>query len=594
MITGVGQMDSIDIKNQLTEIEHIFRRYNISEHLLQEIQKEMHIIATADDHSQLQMAIVGEFSSGKSSFINALLRNRLLSTDVLQGTTSAPTMIRYSEDIRVEVTFKNGEKQLYQEMIATWIERYTSIEEYAKTVKLVTIHHPANWIEKGITIIDTPGTNVLNQRHEEVTADIIEQHADGAIILIPANMPLAESLIKFIRSKLGNNITRSLFIVNKIDLLSIHERKRTIEYIHRRLKAEFALEEVTVLPYSSMMIERMEMQSTIHFQNLEVEGISEIYQLSRETEQSMKLFLNSLKNSVKWKNTKKWIRELQQQLRQHLEKLRETHEMIDRAFAKHLQVNIKKIANEFTTNEMTRFHQSYEKVTLQMQKHFKNCISSFVSFYETSIDSMQSEHQLHQLVHQQMDQYLTHFNQQLLPAIVKNIEQFTQVFNQMIQSFTAQFKVEYMKLATLGGMIAATNEIEELKLDNHADRMQKLTASLQLPSATDAQNMIAIHIGAGVTKPSLIESKTEYKQRIANLLTDLYNRRSTQMLQQFQQYVGELVEHYNRLTRSYREAYQHLANKMNGNHLQEKFRFEQLVMQMNKDISSLEQLCNKI
>jgi hypothetical protein len=207
---------------------------------------------------------------------------------------------------------------------------------------------------------------------------------------------------------------------------------------------------------------------------------------------------------------------------------------------------------------------------------------------------MQSEHQLHQLVHQQMDQYLTHFNQQLLPAIVKNIEQFTQVFNQMIQSFTAQFKVEYMKLATLGGMIAATNEIEELKLDNHADRMQKLTASLQLPSATDAQNMIAIHIGAGVTKPSLIESKTEYKQRIANLLTDLYNRRSTQMLQQFQQYVGELVEHYNRLTRSYREAYQHLANKMNGNHLQEKFRFEQLVMQMNKDISSLEQLCNKI
>lgn len=59
-----------------------------------------------DDH--LYLAIVGEASTGKSTFINALLREELLAAQALTMTTAAATVIGYGQELAAEFRFRPG------------------------------------------------------------------------------------------------------------------------------------------------------------------------------------------------------------------------------------------------------------------------------------------------------------------------------------------------------------------------------------------------------------------------------------------------------------------------------------------------------
>lgn len=57
----------------------------------------------------LHVAVFGEFSSGKTTFLNALLGEELLSVS-LEPTTAVPTFIRYGRAFNLFVYKKNGER----------------------------------------------------------------------------------------------------------------------------------------------------------------------------------------------------------------------------------------------------------------------------------------------------------------------------------------------------------------------------------------------------------------------------------------------------------------------------------------------------
>ena len=58
--------------------------------------------------TRLYVGVTGEFSSGKSTFLNALLEHDVLETDVNQGTTCAPTIIEYCDEPNVLVKYTDG------------------------------------------------------------------------------------------------------------------------------------------------------------------------------------------------------------------------------------------------------------------------------------------------------------------------------------------------------------------------------------------------------------------------------------------------------------------------------------------------------
>jgi small GTP-binding protein len=134
------------------------------------------------------LVIAGEFNSGKSSFINALLGERVLPEGVTP-TTDRINLLRHGPEVT--------ERQL---------------EAY-----LLERTHPAELLRE-LNVVDTPGTNAVIRRHEELTSDFIPR-ADLVLFVTSADRPFSESEREFLQQirEWGKKI---VFIVNKIDILA--------------------------------------------------------------------------------------------------------------------------------------------------------------------------------------------------------------------------------------------------------------------------------------------------------------------------------------------------------------------------------------
>ena len=146
------------------------------------------------------LVVAGEFNSGKSSFINALLGERVLPEGVTP-TTDRINILRHGQQVT---------EQLREAYV---LERT----------------HPAEVLRE-INIVDTPGTNAIIRRHEELTRDFVPR-SDLVLFVTSADRPFTESERSFLEQirQWGKKI---VFIVNKIDILDRpDERAEVLRYV---------------------------------------------------------------------------------------------------------------------------------------------------------------------------------------------------------------------------------------------------------------------------------------------------------------------------------------------------------------------------
>src|ERR671916_1000489 len=146
------------------------------------------------------LVIAGEFNSGKSSFINALLGERVLPEGVTP-TTDRINVLKWGEEVSDEL-----------------------VEAF-----LLERTHPAPLL-RDISIVDTPGTNAVLREHEELTRDYVPR-SDLVLFVTSADRPFTESERTFLEQirAWGKKI---VFIVNKIDILAQpQERDEVLRYV---------------------------------------------------------------------------------------------------------------------------------------------------------------------------------------------------------------------------------------------------------------------------------------------------------------------------------------------------------------------------
>lgn len=152
-------------------------------------EEDKNSIADAAEHltSLFLLVIVGEFNSGKSAFVNALIGGQVMPEGVTP-TTSVINLLRYGET--------QGEGMLPEGII----ERT----------------YPADFLED-ITVVDTPGTNAIIREHEELTERFVPR-SDLVLFVTSADRPFTESEREFMAAirEWGKKI---VIIINKIDLL---------------------------------------------------------------------------------------------------------------------------------------------------------------------------------------------------------------------------------------------------------------------------------------------------------------------------------------------------------------------------------------
>ena len=191
-----------------------------------------------DVHKQtFSVAVVGEFSRGKSTLINNLLGKDILPIGDMP-TTSMLTSIKYGENDRVRVFF-NGNEQVDDYTISEdiWdkITDNKTPNELAKEKAVVSLNLP--WLqESDIEILDTPGAGDLEEARAKVIGDALLS-CDAAVITISATSPLSLSEKLFIEQRLiSHKIPFLMIVVTKLDSIKESERSGVINYIKSKLQ----------------------------------------------------------------------------------------------------------------------------------------------------------------------------------------------------------------------------------------------------------------------------------------------------------------------------------------------------------------------
>lgn len=178
-----------------------------------EIKKSLDEIA----QNPTTILICGEFKRGKSTFVNALIGRKVCPTDT-DICTSTVTCIKYGEKVKATRLYGDFSNLKTQEIDFDDIEKYTvgSAEEIDNTV-CIEIELPLPELQKGMTIIDTPGVGGLDPRHAALTNFFLPR-ADITLFMTDVNEPLTTTELDYFKNKVLQYARYNAVIVNKADL----------------------------------------------------------------------------------------------------------------------------------------------------------------------------------------------------------------------------------------------------------------------------------------------------------------------------------------------------------------------------------------
>lgn len=194
------------------------------------------------------VGLLGEFSCGKSTFINAMLEEEFLHGDVLQGTTCAKTVLRYGDREIIRVIFDNGkyvdfeppagETLLDSEKKREFVRAMTADEKRAASISEVICVSPNPTLTDGLCIVDTPGIGATNPRHYEVATSAMRE-CDAVLVLTTLDKPLSNELIEGVKKLVGSDAPNCVFIGTRKDQQQQKELPRQRRYFQKKLKNIF-------------------------------------------------------------------------------------------------------------------------------------------------------------------------------------------------------------------------------------------------------------------------------------------------------------------------------------------------------------------
>ena len=188
------------------------------------------------ENKVIDVAILGQFKSGKSSFLNSLYGNSLLPVGVTP-VTSVITRLNYNDIQKIRVT-KNDEKtfEIHPHQISSFVsEKENPLNE--KKVVSVDIELPELKKFEGLRFVDTPGLGSVF-RHNTETTNIWIPNSSIAFVLTSAEKPLSESDFKMIR-EISQYCPEVIIIISKVDLYSKEHVEEISKFIDCSLQKEF-------------------------------------------------------------------------------------------------------------------------------------------------------------------------------------------------------------------------------------------------------------------------------------------------------------------------------------------------------------------
>lgn len=193
--------------NRIIEIAESLEQKSIAERLRAIDER------TQNPSAQLILPLIGEFSAGKTSLINALTDSKVLEI-ASRPTTATLYQIFFgsTENKAVALTAEGEEVELQLDALKNdELLKYPTVNLFDTSTK----------VPKDIIFVDTPGLSSPDPKHREVLISILPR-VDAILLTVDANQPITRSLLAFVKEmRLAEKPI--YLILNKTDTKSTSE-----------------------------------------------------------------------------------------------------------------------------------------------------------------------------------------------------------------------------------------------------------------------------------------------------------------------------------------------------------------------------------
>lgn len=231
-------MDNLAIQIPLSDIRNLLDIISDACERFQMVSLKRQLAAARDlllENPPIDVAVLGQFKAGKSSFLNSLLGQSVLPVGAIPVTT-AITRLQYGEKQRAMVRHFNGRTT---EVPLDDIVEFTSETRNPgneKNVAIVDVELPILHQYPGLRLVDTPGLGSVYKYHQSASENWLPS-VGTALLAVSADRPLSDHDLELIR-ELTSHTPNIILLLTKSDLLSPDQQQEVIAFFQQTLKRE--------------------------------------------------------------------------------------------------------------------------------------------------------------------------------------------------------------------------------------------------------------------------------------------------------------------------------------------------------------------
>lgn len=223
---------TLPIQEYLGKVEELVNRSKCNN-----LNNQLETVRQMRIRNDFRIAVIGEFSRGKTCFLNKLLNTKLLTEGILP-TTAVITQIENGTP--ASLTFLSpGEKPQNLIVSPESFESFIADVNGNDPVGVLKLRLPIDWFNgHNIKLFDTPGAGDIIGKRADLTLEAI-QTCDAVIMTIAAPMACSMTEMAFLHDNVVLKATPKVSVlISKLDVVQPEERQKVVEFIQEKIRTE--------------------------------------------------------------------------------------------------------------------------------------------------------------------------------------------------------------------------------------------------------------------------------------------------------------------------------------------------------------------
>jgi GTP-binding protein EngB required for normal cell division len=227
----------------LVRLQGICREFHVDS-LLPQLQAGEEVLR---EHGLVDVAVLGQFKAGKSSFLNALIGRDVLPVNVLPA-TAVITRIGHGPAERTLVRHLSGRlEEIPLEKLPEFVTEQRNPGN-EKKVSIVDVELPALEEFRGMRFVDTPGLGSVFAHNTKVSMEWLPR-VGGALVAVSVGRPLSEQDLNLL-VEVFRHTPETAILLTKADLVSGSQLDSVVEFTRQQI-ARHTGKEVPILSFSN-------------------------------------------------------------------------------------------------------------------------------------------------------------------------------------------------------------------------------------------------------------------------------------------------------------------------------------------------------